>query len=200
MLMALADMVRILTTTSGTGTYQLGAVPNGFLSPFVGMASGSRSTWKAESADGLTWEIFEGVLTSGSPPTLSRARVILNSSGTTTAVNWPNNETKRLSQVMTADWLGMSVSGNNWVMRFANGGILQGGYATTGAGGTVGVTYFNAFPTQSRTIVIGGNFGTSAPYILSWNNPTNYNFQLCAQNTSGVGVAGINACWMASGE
>lgn len=80
------------------------------------------------------------------------------------------------------------------------GGILfQWGYDTTGAGGTVGATFLNAFPTALYAITLGPNFGTSAPYFVSWNNPTLSNFQLCAQNTSGTGVSGINSNWWAVG-
>jgi hypothetical protein len=94
---------RCLTTTTGTGTYALGNTPAGYLDPFTaGMASGDRSTWRCESEDGATWEHFEGVLTAGSPSTISRARIIKTSSGGTSAISWPAG-TKRITNVISPD-------------------------------------------------------------------------------------------------
>jgi hypothetical protein len=95
--------IRVLTTTTGTGTYSVGNSPAGYLDPFAGgMTSGDRSTWRCESEDSATWELFEGVLTAGSPSTISRARIIRTSSGGTTAISWPSG-TKRITQVISPD-------------------------------------------------------------------------------------------------
>lgn len=102
----LLDRVCIATTTGGTGSYALGAAPSGYLDPFVaGGASGDRVTYVVESEDRATWEECEGILTAGSPPTLSRARIIRNSSGGTSAVNWPSGTTKYITIVAVADRL-----------------------------------------------------------------------------------------------
>lgn len=95
--------IRVLTTTTGTGTYAVGNSPAGYLDPFAsGMSSGDRSTWRCESEDSASWELFEGVLTAGSPSTISRARIIRTSSGGTTAISWPSG-TKRITQVISPD-------------------------------------------------------------------------------------------------
>ncbi|WP_338928392.1 hypothetical protein WDZ11_14855 [Roseomonas mucosa] len=102
----LLDRVCIATTTGGTGSYALGAAPSGYLDPFVaGGASGDRVTYVVESEDRATWELCEGVITAGSPPTLSRARIIRNSSGGTSAVNWPSGTTKYITVVGVSDRL-----------------------------------------------------------------------------------------------
>lgn len=85
------DRVLVQTTTTGTGTYSLGAALDGFLSPAqAGIATGSRVC--ATVVDSLTaptqFEVVEGIYTSGSPATLTRARVVRNSAGTTAAINW----------------------------------------------------------------------------------------------------------------
>jgi hypothetical protein len=104
-LVRLLDKVRIATTTTGTGAYSVGAAPVGYLDPFLAAAvSGQRYSWLCESEDGATWEVFEGIITSGSPATISRNRIVRNSSGGTTAVNWTAG-TKRITCVGIADRL-----------------------------------------------------------------------------------------------
>lgn len=85
------------TTTSGTGTYTLGSAPTGwrsFLSA-PGIYSGDRVGYVVvDSMDVPTqWEINEGVITSGSSVTLSRALVHESSNGGA-PVNWGDNTTK----------------------------------------------------------------------------------------------------------
>jgi hypothetical protein len=96
--------IRFLTTSGGTGALAIGNSPAGYLDPFTaGMSSGDRSTWRCESEDGLTWELFEGVVTAGSPSTVSRARIVRTSAGNNTAIAWPNGTTKRVTGVFSPD-------------------------------------------------------------------------------------------------
>lgn len=87
----LADRVLVATTTAGTGTYAIGAAITGYLDPAgAGIASGSRVAYVV--VDSLTaptsFEVGEGVLTSGSPWQLTRAQIRRNTAGGATAVNW----------------------------------------------------------------------------------------------------------------
>lgn len=120
----LLDRVCIATTTGGTGSYALGAAPSGYLDPFVaGGASGDRVTYVVESEDRATWELAEGVITAGSPPTLSRARIIRNSSGGTSALNWPSGTTKYITVVGVSDRLAvLNSDGALQQHRVADGG------------------------------------------------------------------------------
>lgn len=99
----LYDGIRLLTQTAGTGAYQLGGAPTGYLNPFTVKPAGFKSTWRCESADGSLWEVFEGTLSPGSPATLSRDRIARTSVGNAVAINWPDNSTKRVSLVQAAD-------------------------------------------------------------------------------------------------
>lgn len=87
----LGDRVLVATTTTGTGTYSLGSAVTGFLDfAGAGLTTGARVPFVV--VDSLTapttFEIGEGVYTSGSPSTLSRAQVRRNTTGGTSAVNW----------------------------------------------------------------------------------------------------------------
>ena len=87
----LADRVLVALTTTGTGTYALGAAVTGYLSPaLAGVASGARLAYVV--VDSLTaptaFEIGEGVYSAGSPATLTRAQIRRNTTGGTAAVNW----------------------------------------------------------------------------------------------------------------
>lgn len=87
----LGDRVLVSETSTGIGTYQLGSAITGYLSPaLAGVASGARVAYLV--VDSLTaptaFEIGEGVYTSGSPATLTRAQVRRNTSGGTSAINW----------------------------------------------------------------------------------------------------------------
>ncbi|MBO1078098.1 hypothetical protein [Roseomonas haemaphysalidis] len=102
----LLDRVRVATVSGGTGALTIGAAPSGYLTPSqAGAQSGRRYTWLCETEDGVTWEVFEGVYTAGSPQTISRNRTIRNSSGGTSAVNFDAGSTKRITCVAVSDRL-----------------------------------------------------------------------------------------------
>jgi hypothetical protein len=83
------DRVLVATATTGTGSYQLGSAITGYLGPSA-VVSGSRVSYVV--VDSLTaptqFEVGEGVYTSGSPSSITRATVIRNSAGGTSAINW----------------------------------------------------------------------------------------------------------------
>src|SRR5271154_6470036 len=81
------DFVRETSTTTGTGTYSLlGAVTNhqSFLNA---VSSGTTVSYTAIDQTGNGWEVGQGVVTSGSPNTLSRV-TISESSNSNAAVSW----------------------------------------------------------------------------------------------------------------
>lgn len=94
-----ADFVQETTTTTGTGTYSLDGATTGFQSFISGNTSGD--TVRFSVTNGIDWEVCEGVITSGTPDTLTRATV-LASSNAGSAVNWGAGS-KNVSQVFTAD-------------------------------------------------------------------------------------------------
>jgi hypothetical protein len=101
----LLDRVRVATTSGGTGALVVGLAPVGYSDPFTaGAVPGRPYTWVCESEDRTTWEEFVGVLTAGSPNTLSRQRIIRTSNGGTTAINWPAG-TKYITCVAVAEYL-----------------------------------------------------------------------------------------------
>lgn len=94
-----ADFVQESTTTTGTGTYSLGGANTGFQTFISGNTTGD--TVRFSVTNGTDWEVCEGVITSGTPDTLTRGTV-LSSSNAGSAVNWGAGS-KTVSQVFTAD-------------------------------------------------------------------------------------------------
>ncbi|WP_135469846.1 tail fiber domain-containing protein [Crenalkalicoccus roseus] len=141
----IGDRVLVQTSTTGTGTYQLGAALTGYQTfAAAGIASGARVAYLV--VDSLTaptqWEISEGIYTSGSPPTLTRAMVKRNHLGTSAAVNWAAG-TKYVAVVLPADrvpvldsvgFLGLGGVASPQQQLHIKGGVqLEGTTAATGA-------------------------------------------------------------------
>ncbi len=90
-IVVLGDRILVTTTTTGTGTYQLGSAVTGFLTfALAGVSTGARVPYVV--VDSLTapteFEIGEGIYTFGTPSTLARTQVRRNTSGGTSAINW----------------------------------------------------------------------------------------------------------------
>lgn len=81
----IADRCRESTTTTGTGTVNLGGAATGFRTLVSGIGSGNTCFYCI--AAGSEWEVGVGTVTSGSPDTLSRT-TILASSNAGAAVNF----------------------------------------------------------------------------------------------------------------
>ena len=81
----LADRVKETSTTTGTGTYNLGGAATGFRAFSAAFATGDTVYYCVE--DGTDWEVGIGTLTTGTPWTLART-TILASSNAGAAVNW----------------------------------------------------------------------------------------------------------------
>lgn len=85
MVLQLANRVKEVSTTTGTGTYDLSGAVTGFQSFVAGIGDGNTCYYCA--TDDTDWEIGIGTVTDGSPDTLARTE-ILESSNSDSAVNW----------------------------------------------------------------------------------------------------------------
>ena len=79
-----ADRVQETSTTTGTGTYNLGGASSGFRTFVAGVGNNNKCIYVAE--EGADWELNLGLVTDASPDTLSRIRTYASSTGS--AINW----------------------------------------------------------------------------------------------------------------
>lgn len=87
------DGVKFLAASNGTGTFTVSSAVTGYQTPAsAGATNGLKYKYHAESADLTQWEDGEGVYTV-SGTTLTRATVLYNSSGGTSAINFTNPPT-----------------------------------------------------------------------------------------------------------
>jgi hypothetical protein len=83
MAFVVADRVKVISTTTGTGTYTLGAAEDGY-QDFAVVGDGNETYYTA--TNGIDWEVGVGTFTALGT-TLSRDE-ILSSSNSNNAVNW----------------------------------------------------------------------------------------------------------------
>lgn len=100
MALSRADFVQETSTTTGTGPYSLAGAVTGYRTFVAGVGNGA--TVRYSVTDGTSWEVNEGVVTSGAPDTLSRATLLASSTGS--AINWTAG-TKTISLILSADEL-----------------------------------------------------------------------------------------------
>jgi len=77
----IADRVKETTTTTGTGTFDLGGAVSQFQTFVAGIGNGNETYYSIEDPTGTDWEVGIGTVTSGAPDTLSRDTVISSSNG-----------------------------------------------------------------------------------------------------------------------
>lgn len=127
------DRVLVATSTVGTGSYSLGAAVSGYLTPaLAGVASGSRVAYVV--VDSLTnpslFEIGEGTYTSAATPTVSRALIVRNNTGGTSAVNWSSG----------TKYLFLAPSASRFVMYDSDGVMYVSTYVAFASGGSQSTT------------------------------------------------------------
>jgi hypothetical protein len=101
------DLVQETSTTTGTGTYDLdGSAPTGKRSFIAAGLDTETVTYLV--TDGVDWEINEGVVAAGSPPTLTRGTLLDSSTGS--AIDWPGG-TLRVGLVLTSRDIATALAG-----------------------------------------------------------------------------------------
>lgn len=130
------DRVLVTTTTTGTGTYDLGSAVSGYLTPALsGLASGSRVSYVV--VDSLTapslFEVGEGTYTAGAPSTISRALIVRNTTGGTAAVSWAAG----------TKYLFLAPSASRIVTYDSDGVMYVSTYVALAAGGSQSTTAFS---------------------------------------------------------
>lgn len=178
MSMNFAPRVKETTTTTGTGTYSLAGAVTGYQG-FVAGIGNSYSTWYC-CTDDTNWEIGIGVVTSGSPDTISRGKVV-HSSNSGSAVNWGAG-TKNIFVVfppyllhaVTGDWARFNnpyggtntVSADTWNynnIAIGTGNTVGGIFNTT-----IGHQHYiaNTYPAYSVLLGRGCAFYQGAPCLV----------------------------------
>ena len=127
------DRVLVATATTGTGTYELGAVVGGYLTPaLAGVASGSRVAYVVVDSQlsPTIFEIGEGTYTSAAVPTVSRTLIVRNNTGGTSAVNWSYG----------TKYLFLAPSASRFVMYDSDGVMYVSTYVAFADGGSQSTT------------------------------------------------------------
>lgn len=86
MALIIADRVQETTTTTGTGTINLGGAITQYQTFIAAIGNGNQTYYCITSGNGSDWEVGLGTVTSGSPNTLSRT-TILASTNANAAIN-----------------------------------------------------------------------------------------------------------------
>lgn len=142
----LADRVLHTTTTVGTGSYDL-ADPSSalYLSAVSSVGSGNRLTYAVEF--GTSWELCWGVVTAGSPATLTR-NLIRSSTGA--LINWGAG-TKTIYSVSQAD-----------LLRFGGRGSLPISAGTANAQTLAHITPLRSLQAGMEVVFVPGTTNTGA--------------------------------------
>ncbi|MBU8544002.1 MULTISPECIES: hypothetical protein [Roseomonadaceae] len=216
----LGDAVLVTTTTTGTGTYALGSAVAGYFHPAdANVASGSRVSFVV--VDSLTAptarEIGEGVLTTGSPWTLTRA-TIRNSlfdgaSVSGSALNWPAGTryvfltpiAARTPQLDTDNALHAVNVPKAWAVFNGSGLIASHGIAsiTDHGVGDVTFTFDEAFP-DANYCILGTASLISSDGAITTFQPRSDTSQiaasacrmLCSYDVSASGRTAVDAPYM----
>ena len=81
MALVLNDRVKETSTTTGTGTIDLGGAETGYQTFVAGIGTGNTVYYVIEDVNGLDWEVGVGTVTDATPDTLSRTTVLSSSNG-----------------------------------------------------------------------------------------------------------------------
>ena len=122
-MVAINDRVKETTTTTGTGTVQLGGATPGFETFVERIGDGNATYYCIALQGGAEFEVGVGTVTSGTPDTLSRTTVLANSDNNTNNVNFSAG-TKDVFCTLPASKAVVEDSSNN--VTFANNIIVGG--------------------------------------------------------------------------
>ena len=81
----LGDRIRETTNTTGLGTISLGGAPAGYQTCVQGVGTGKTIHFLETDGAG-SWELWRGVVTAGTPDTLTKGALIASSTGS--AISW----------------------------------------------------------------------------------------------------------------
>lgn len=142
----LADRVLHTTTTTGTGSYDLIDPSSAlYLSAVSSVGTGNQLTYAVEF--GTSWEICRGVVTAGSPATLTRTLI---RSSTGALINWGAG-TKTLYSISQAD-----------IVRFGGRGSLPTSSGTANAQTLAHVTPLRSVQAGMEVVFLPGATNTGA--------------------------------------
>lgn len=172
------DRVLVTTTTTGIGTYSIDATAvGGYLTPAnAQVASGSYVAYVVVDSltNPSTFEIGEGTYTAGSPSTITRASIIRNSSGGTTAINWSAG----------TKYLFFAPSATRFVMYDSDGALFADKGATFSSTVFIGATTETPGSGNTNTGATIGKNGASHFSVASGA----YGILVNRNDTEGVGI------------
>lgn len=146
-----ADRVKETTTTTGTGTLNLGGTSTGYQTFVNGIGNGNKCAYLIDDGNG-NWEVTWGQVASGTPATITRGTLIKSSTGSRISFS---AGTKTVTVVPAAELL-------LWPMGSA--ALVEGSIASATTTDLGTVETFRAQITGTTTIT---SFGTQ-PNALKW--------------------------------
>jgi hypothetical protein len=211
----IADRVKETTTTTGTGTLNLGGAVSQFQTFVAGIGNGNETYYSIEDPTGTDWEVGIGTVTDAATDTLSRDTVISSSNGGS-LVNFGAGE-KVVFSTQPASKTFILSSDNTAVISNINASTLTAGTlpdarfpATLPAASGENLTGLNASNLASGTLP-DARFPATLP-AASGENLTGLNASNLASGTlpdarfpatlpaaSGENLTGLNASNLASG-
>jgi len=173
MAFVIADRVQETTTTSGTGAIALNGTSPGYQTFVSGVGSGNNTYYSVYDRTSGIWEVGYGVVTAGSPNTISRVTVIANSSGTTTPVNLVGNSATVFCTYPAEKAVNLDVNGNVSALGTVQSAVWNAAPIGPIYGGT-GLTTYNA---GDMVVASAANTLTTLPigpanYVLTSNGVT----------------------------
>lgn len=204
----LANYVLETANNPGTGTVALAGAVAGRRSFAQAFTTGSTVFYFID--DGTNYECGIGTFTTGSPNHLARTTIIETSSGGTTAINFTGTvnvycEAPAQYNVVVTDFA-LTGAGSGVYLQLpasnpasGNRALLQGGLATTGAGGTISITFPLAFPNTIITAQVTTAGAVSANSYTQMVSVTSNSVMVLRSFLNGVLQSGTGLYWFVWG-
>jgi hypothetical protein len=181
----IADRVKETTTTTGTGTLNLGGAVSQFQTFVAGIGNGNETYYSIEDPTGTDWEVGIGTVTDAATDTLSRDTVISSSNGGS-LVNFGAGEKVVFST---------QPASKTFILSSDNTAVISNINASTLTAGTLPDARFPAtLPAASGENLTGLN----ASNVSSGTLP-DARFPATLPAASGENLTGLNASNLASG-